>query len=268
MEIIFKNCNNIADGRILINAGKLNIKYGSNGTGKSTIAKAIECRVTNEANLAELLPFKLRQSNMGNLAPEVHGLEGVASIKLFNEKYLNQFTFKPEELVAKSFEIFIKTIDYEKQVRAIEEIVDKLKSAFIDNPSLENFLNNLRELSGSFKLTKSGISKASSGYKALEGGNKFEHIPAGLEAYAPFLKDAKNVSWIGWQQQGVPFLELSLACPFCTSPTADKKEMINRVTKEYDKNAISHLNKIIVVFGKLGEYFWHRSLSCWKISVS
>jgi energy-coupling factor transporter ATP-binding protein EcfA2 len=255
MDVTLKNCNNITEGEISIQAGKLNIKYGSNGTGKSTIAKAIECRLTDEASLANLLPFKLRQDNPLKLTPEVQGFVGITSIKLFNEKYLEQFAFKPDELVANSFEIFIKTADYELQLKAIEDIVGKIKSVFQDDPNLETFLSVLRELSGSFKVSKTGIAKTSSGYKALEGGNKFEHIPAGLEAYAPFLKHSTNVTWIGWQQQGQAFMEISPDCPFCTSPTADKKGTIERVSKEYDKNTINHLNKIIAVFEKLGKYF-------------
>ena len=37
-----KNCNSILKGNIKVKEGKLNIKYGINGTGKTTIAKAIE----------------------------------------------------------------------------------------------------------------------------------------------------------------------------------------------------------------------------------
>ncbi len=256
MKIIFKNCNNINQGEIQIEQGKLNIKYGANGTGKSTIATAIERKISNEATLVDLLPFKLRQDNPQNLVPEVDGLAGIGSIRIFNENYLEQFVFKPDELVANSFEIFIKTPDYEQHLQAIEGIVKKTRSAFSEDPDLDLFLTDLRELSGCFKLTaKSEISKASPGYKALERGNKYEHIPKGLEEYEPFLKHEKNISWIGWQQQGQPFLEISHACPFCTLPATAKRETIKRFSEEYDKKTIEHLTKIIGVIEKLGKYF-------------
>ena len=53
MEINIKNCNNIKEASISVEKNSLNIKYGMNGTGKSTIAKAIESR----ENLAELKTF-------------------------------------------------------------------------------------------------------------------------------------------------------------------------------------------------------------------
>ena len=39
--INIQNCNNITSGEISICANKLNILFGLNGTGKSTIARAI-----------------------------------------------------------------------------------------------------------------------------------------------------------------------------------------------------------------------------------
>ena len=42
-----KNCNCISDATIEIVEKSLNIKYGSNGTGKSTISEAIYAQANN-----------------------------------------------------------------------------------------------------------------------------------------------------------------------------------------------------------------------------
>ena len=42
MKVNIKYCNNIIEGTVNIEENKLNIKYGVNGTGKSTISKAIK----------------------------------------------------------------------------------------------------------------------------------------------------------------------------------------------------------------------------------
>ncbi len=47
MRLTIRNCNNIENGEFDITDGRLNIKYAINGTGKSTISKAIEAFVTN-----------------------------------------------------------------------------------------------------------------------------------------------------------------------------------------------------------------------------
>ena len=42
MKVIIKDCNNIDNGDVAIVENTLNLKYGINGTGKSTIAKAFK----------------------------------------------------------------------------------------------------------------------------------------------------------------------------------------------------------------------------------
>lgn len=70
MDIEIKNCNNITMAKVAIVPSKLNIKFAPNGTGKSTISKAIQYAVTgDEKALFELLPFKFRNENLGNTKP-------------------------------------------------------------------------------------------------------------------------------------------------------------------------------------------------------
>ncbi|WED74812.1 AAA family ATPase [Aeromonas allosaccharophila] len=56
--IEIENCNSIDKAEINIFKGALNIKYGPNGLGKSTIARAIVASVTKDGSLHNLKPFK------------------------------------------------------------------------------------------------------------------------------------------------------------------------------------------------------------------
>ena len=51
MELIITNCNNIDSGKIEITNNKLNIKFGINGTGKSTITRAIKYGIDSPERL-------------------------------------------------------------------------------------------------------------------------------------------------------------------------------------------------------------------------
>lgn len=253
--IKIENCNNIDSAEIKLTDNKLNIKFGSNGTGKSTIANAIAKGSDSNQNLDDLMPFKLRQDNPDTKTPSVIGIDSYSKVMFFNEAYVNQFTFKADELIENSFNIFIQTPSYKEKTIEIESIVSGIKNVFKEDESLEAFLTDLKSLASSFKLTKTGISKASPAMKGLASGNKIEHIPEGLESYAPFLKNNQNINWIDWQMKGQPFLDISDDCPFCTSNAVAKKEQIKRVSIEYDKNTIKHLTGLIDVLIKLGDYF-------------
>lgn len=259
MEIKISNCNNIASAQLIIEEDKLNIKFAPNGTGKSTISKAIQFYSAGEQqNLGELLPFKLRERNPENLAPTITGIEHINSVMCFNEEYVNQFTFKPDELVNNSFDIFIRTDEYKAIETEIKEYVGKVQQQFSNNSELEHLISNMQELSGAFKVTASGgLSKASAGVKGLSGGNKIVNIPAGLESYQPFIQSSKNISWIDWQTKGhKEFSELSNTCPFCIADTGtiEKKEQIAKVSQEYDKSLVKNLVSILDVVDKLGEF--------------
>lgn len=175
----------------------------------------------------------------------------------FDEQYVAKFTFQPDELVSNSFDIFVKTEAYTQIEIEIGAMVESIRLEFTNNNELELFIGHLQELSGAFKLSSKGLSKATSGMKGLAGGNKLRHIPTGLELYRPFIQSERSVEWIEWQTKGYEnFTSLSdSCCPFCTSDSSDKAEQIRNVSVEYDKAVIKNLVGIITVLDKLGEYF-------------
>lgn len=253
-EIIIKNCNSIDEAVIIIEKNKLNIKYGINGTGKTSIAKAIEFH-NKPDNLNELLPFKYQDENPDNIEPTVEGVDEFSNIICFNEQYIEQFVFKQEELLEDSFEIFIKDEKYKENLLEIEELFSTVKKVFDENENLSKTINDFRTLSQTFSSTSGGLAKNSQIIKALGEGNKIENIPLGLEGYTDYLKSDKNTSWIKWQSSGKGFLELSDKCPYCTAPTKGKLEIIQQVSEEYNDKSIEHLLNIMKVMDSLKNYF-------------
>ncbi|WP_041494096.1 AAA family ATPase [Burkholderia sp. KJ006] len=256
MEITIENCNSIDSAKISLVVGRLNIKYGPNGTGKSTIAKAIELSALNDAGLMQLTPFKHRGKEAdAAVVPKVSGADQFKTVFVFNEEYVDQFVFMQDEVVKNSFDIFIKNSDYKKKMDAIDALISEIKMTFAKNANIEQVLKDLTELSEDFGKSQAGFSKAGRISKAIGSGNKLEHIPDNLAPYTSFIKSEANVKWIGWQIKGNEFLELASECPYCASPTGEKKETILAVSKEYEAKSIEHLIALLAVVGRLGKYF-------------
>jgi ABC-type Mn2+/Zn2+ transport system ATPase subunit len=255
VDIQLKNCNNIDTGIVNISKSKLNIKFGINGTGKSTIAKAIKYGIESPEKLNELIPFKLKNASSNN-KPEVTVSEEIKSVFIFNEEYLNQFVYKEDELISNSFEIFIKTPKYVESVQEIETILEDIKKVFQEDENLNKIIEDFESLSKSFTITKTGkLSVSSPGYKALEKGNLLNNIPLKLQEYGEFITNKERcIDWLGWQIKGKSFMDISDKCPFCTSMTEDKKEIIKSISETYDKNLISKLIVIIDALNNLGDY--------------
>ncbi len=258
MEVTIKNCNSIDEAKIKIVENKLNIKYGINGTGKSTIAKALIHNTTDPSLLISLLPFKHRGGdNENKFQPHVEGAESIQSIEIFNEDFINQFIFKEDDLVENSFEIFIKTKEYDIRMVEVERNLEELRTTFSSNENLTQIVRDLLELSQYFgKSTKTqSYSAASTIGKGIGKGNKLVSIPQQLISFSDYLTSEVNVEWINWQIKGNKYIDISSACPYCTSSTQDKKDIIKSIEKEFDSKAIEHLNKLKEITNRLSRYF-------------
>ena len=99
MEFTIKNCNSIDEAVISIEVGRLNIKYGTNGTGKSTIALAVDFGSNPDADLSQLTPFKYRSGDPTTTPkPSIEGAGQFSTVAVFNEEYVNKFVFQQDEV--------------------------------------------------------------------------------------------------------------------------------------------------------------------------
>ena len=81
MDIEIRHCNNIVRARIILTPDKLNIKFAPNGTGKSTLSRAISCAAQNNTQgLQALMPFRLRGGNPDKAGPTVIGADGIGDV--------------------------------------------------------------------------------------------------------------------------------------------------------------------------------------------
>lgn len=139
-QIKVENCNNIKEGIINIDANKLNIKYGINGTGKTTLAKAIQFANNND-ELSKL------QSYFSDDLSKVTIIPAFNKILVFNEDFVNQVVFVEDEVIENSFEVFLKTPDYDAKKLQLDSHLQTLKSVLQNDAEL-NKIDNLTLVRG------------------------------------------------------------------------------------------------------------------------
>jgi len=257
MDMKIRNCNNIDFGEIKINEGCLNIKYAINGTGKSTIAKAIEWSLDQE-KLNSLTPYKYMNDEpiTDDHMPIVEITNSIRNIAIFDENYVNQFIFLPTDLLENSFEIFIKTPDYDLQMNRIQDLVQDVQNAFRDNPDLDELISDLTAFIAGFGKAQSGYSKAGSIGKGLAKGNKIANIPPTLTNYTPYIQSAKTSKWLAWQVNGEEYLDVAEQCPYCAKELPEtQKQTVKQVSIEYNSKYVAELQKTLNVFRSLYNYF-------------
>ena len=263
MKVIVRNCNNIRSGCVTIETGLLNIKYGINGTGKSTIAKAIELAARNgPEGLVPLTPYNSVGVDDDSRLPSVTGLPEDVHVAVFNEDYVNQYVFVENELVRNSFDIFIKTPQYEEKNDRIRELLASVTDRFNGESVLCEIERDLSEFDTVFgKNSKTGIAANGVLAKGLSKGNVIMNIPSELEEYTEFLRDNSNVLWLKWQADGKNYLKISDLCPFCARDITSRKSKIDRIWKEYDSVTVKHLSNLLSLFTKLEKYFSEETIA-------
>lgn len=125
LVIQIRDCNSISDAEISLRRSALNIKYGANGVGKSTIARALQLRAEGEGSLDPLVPFKHRGVD-GAPSPSVVGANAINKVLVFDEDYVTQFVFRPDEVLKDSFEVFINTDEYKQGLAQIDALFQAL----------------------------------------------------------------------------------------------------------------------------------------------
>jgi energy-coupling factor transporter ATP-binding protein EcfA2 len=254
MHIVINDCNSIAEARFSLRRSSLNIKYGPNGIGKSTIARALRLHSRDDGSLDELLPFKYRDGG-DHPRPRVSGADEIHTVLVFDDIYVSQFAFQRDEVLKDSFEIFINTDEYRKGLAAIASLFEELQESFGQASDFEDAIVGFTELRDAFGVTKTGaISKTSRGFRALAMGAKLINVPEPLKGYSGFLHSDDPASWITWQSKGKAFLEMSDNCPFCSSGGVNK-ETARQVSTEYESAAVKNMSALRSVIDRLGDYF-------------
>lgn len=263
MDIEINNCNNIKEAKISIEKNSLNIKYGMNGTGKSTIAKAI----ASGEELSELKTFG------SDLEPKVSVSENITKVEIFNNDFINRITFNGSEVIENGFEVFVKTDEYDRKRKEITDILNKLNRETFNDEVINNLRTGFLNICAKIQLTASQTIKRNPAYKSiLKKENMFE-VPDTLTKYSDFIKDKeKNIAWVDWENKGFEFDERK-KCPFCAETLSEEYAEEKETFKDnYTKSGMKNLSDILDLLENIKDYFnaeqYSKLISCIKEDIN
>lgn len=247
-NIQIHNCNNIKNGTVRIEPNKLNIKYGINGTGKTTIANAIKYSV-KEDKLQDLQSYYSTDKASIEVSPKFN------KILVFNEEFINQVVFVEDEVIENSFEVFLKTPDYEAKKRQLDEHLKILREIVVEDSEIVDLKNKIMTINGKFSRTSTGKLSTTGVLKSLLSKQNLYNIPTELESYRPFIENAdSNIAWIDWVNKGEAFDNID-CCPYCSEGLKEnhiqKKEIFK---KTYKKKDSQNLKEILELVQELKEF--------------
>ena len=243
VAIEIKNCNCIKEANIRVEEGTLNIKYGSNGTGKSTISKAIFLKTHgNDTDLQSLQPYGADETEKS----EVNGVT-FNKVMVFDESYVNSYLFKEKSFLENSFRVFLKSEECEKLANDIAELLSELQGIFQQNETIQNIRVFLPKYAEAVKYSDGEISKKGGVGEFLKGnGAGFDKYDE-LKGYKSFYdRDMVSVTkWAKWRNDGIKQMHGD-NCPFCADKLKEEIEKENEVISKVFKNsALSTANAVL-----------------------
>lgn len=167
-------CNNINCATITLKPNATTVLHGMNGSGKSSVAKAIQLYSEDGGQTLEVLKPYASES-----LPSVEGLPSNANILVFNEDYVDSTLFKGDmELIENGYKIFVDTPEYRKAAKETDELLADAVKRLRDEGKVAELLSTVNNLLSCFgKVSKQTYSKASPIAKGIVSkGNLVEHI--------------------------------------------------------------------------------------------
>lgn len=245
-------CNNIVKANITIKQSALNIKYGLNGTGKSTISKAIKYRSNGDnVGLASLKPYVTESEKDIPFVGDIP----YTNVMVFNEDYAKDYIFKTDGIFDDSFRVFLKSDECELLSNEIGEMLYELKNTLLKNTTIDELIDLLNQYVSAVGYSDGCISKRGGIGEFTKGNGAGFDKHEDLIGYKPFYtgKNITDVSkWAGWRTQGIDHMAGN-TCPFCAC-TYDVSTINNQNTiiKSVFKNSALKTAGIIIDYLKSG----------------
>lgn len=249
-QITISNCNNIKHATIEIQEGKLNIFYGRNGTGKSTIAKSIKLN-SDEISLDNLAPYGTISEE---LQPSVIG-NNFKKVVVFNEGIVNQYIFQKDSLIANAFNIFIRTPAYDDARNTVDAALQNIKKYFTDAENIINLRNNIAKLISAIKLSSSGTLTGNIKKVAQEGKGAYFKLSPSLKSLNDFCTDDIVSDWASWRLKGNQSFGNKGKCPYCSVADTEQSIKLNTAFNEcFTKGSIETAQAIKQSLKELENY--------------
>lgn len=248
-QIDIKYCNNIKSGSIQIEPNKLNIKYGINGTGKTTLAKAVQ--YSKDDKMLQTLKSYFADEDASVLVTP-----SFDNILVFDEQFVNQVVFREDKVIENTFEIFLKTPNYDEKKAQLDQHLQSLREILNADSKIISLRDYLIKINEKFKRTTTGKLSATGAMKSLLSKQNIYNIPSELEEFRPFFGNNDiNIPWIDWRNKGDDY-DIGDNCPYCSEkfdiPKHKKQKEVFKET--YTKNDSKNLKEVLELLESLKIY--------------
>ena len=240
IDITLKDVGCIEEGKVTIASNKLNIKFGPNGIGKTTIIKALKYRINNDSDMLKYI------TPLGdhNKKPSCELSGNIQNLAVYDKAYFDKLFTKREDLLNDTYKFVIKDSDYDSEVSKIKdslkhviEIADRQEfSDFIDVYNTlvsKEFVKNTK--TGGVNIRDSLFSSFAS--KSIDFKSIDQKSP--IAEYSKYISSSFKVLWLKWIESYKLERTIGDVCPFCGQKFHKENFTLQKNIEELKKFASS-----------------------------
>ena len=233
-EISLSNCRNvksIKDGPLLIKKNTLNVFFGGNGIGKSTVGLAIRhIYEKTDETLKPLESYAFMDSADPTLAPDASCLTRIKGLHVFDDEWVSSHCFVKGTLQSDAYELYVRDADVRKLEKRRSDKLGLLNRA-LESDEVEVLRKSLVAVQkGLGGLKANGEFKASAPVaKAFKDGVPTEPVPTELRLVVKGMSAKEKAQWLSWHADR-PVLKNESICPYCGNVDAARID----TCKSYD----------------------------------
>lgn len=247
--IKLKNVGCIKEGNINIHENQLNIKFGPNGIGKTTIIKALRYKINGEQDLKRVIT----SFNNPEIEPSCEITEEIKNLAVYDKVYFDKLFTKREDLLNDTYQFAIKDETYDKEVERINASLRKVCEIAQRN-EFSNLIQLYNELT-----TKSFVEYKKNGKDINSRNSLFSAFSSkgiilkSLDSQSPIFEFTKymsspyRASWLKWIESYDQKWTIDDICPFCGQKFKKEnftlKENIDEIEKFGSSKEVLEHNK-------------------------
>lgn len=216
IKITLKDVGCIEKGEVTITLNKLNIKFGPNGIGKTTIIKALKYRINGDDDMLKYI------TPLGNpnKKPSCELTGNIQNLAVYDKAYFDKLFTKRDDLLNDTYKFVIKDSDYDSEVSKIKDSLKRVieianRQEFSDFIDVYNTLVSKEFV----KNTKTGgvNTKASLFYLFASKSIDFKSIDqqSPIAEYSKYISSPFKVLWLKWIESYKSEWTIDDICPFC-----------------------------------------------------
>lgn len=218
-----------------------------NGTGKSTIAKAIHLSSTG-GDLNTLKTFGETSTPSCTVSPVLE------KVLIFDETFVSTIVFQQSEVIENAFDVFIKSPEYDQKQKDVNERLKELRLDLASNEEYARLVSTGKSVLGKFSKNNNDSLKKVGLLKSLISSANVFQLPKKIMKYQPLMDSEYNVDWVGWKNDGGKFDDNGI-CPFCTiSLGTDYAEEKKTFSDSYSKSNVKNIREVIGYFDQVSDY--------------